>query len=181
MAVLSQQGIFRLDDAFFSTDDLVAIVELEDFHCYSLSAESIGSKRTMLNLLNWVMLVTVLALILFFVVTINVGRARFKSGIKAPQMSGDPEFERVVRVQQNTLEQLVLFLPALWIFALVVNPVYAAGLGAVWIIGRILYAWGYYQAAEKRGPGFGVSSLASIVLLLGSLVGVVLQLVKAPG
>jgi len=106
MAVLSQQGIFRLDDAFFSTDDLVAIVELEDFHCYSLSAESIGSKRTMLNLLNWVMLVTVLALILFFVVTINVGRARFKSGIKAPQMSGDPELNWVMLV---TVLALILF------------------------------------------------------------------------
>ena len=130
--------------------------------------------------LNWVMLATVSSLILFFVVTINVGRARVKSGIKPPQMSGDPEFERVVRVQQNTLEQLVLFLPALWIFAIVVSPKYAAGLGAVWIVGRILYAQGYYQAAEKRGPGFGVSTLATIVLLLGSLVGVVLQIVKSP-
>ena len=134
---------------------------------------------TISNLLNWVMLVTVLALMLFFVVTINVGRARVKSGIKPPQMSGDPEFERAVRVQQNTLEQLVLFLPALWIFAIVVSPTYAAGLGAVWLVGRVLYAWGYYQAAEKRGPGFGISSLAAIVLILGSLIGVVLQIVKA--
>ena len=134
---------------------------------------------TISNLLNWVMLVTVLALVLFFVVTINVGRARVKSGIKPPQMSGDPEFERAVRVQQNTLEQLVLFLPALWIFAIVVSPLYSAGLGAVWLVGRVLYAWGYYQAAEKRGPGFGVSSLAAIVLILGALIGVVLQIVKA--
>ena len=135
---------------------------------------------TISNLLNWVMLVTVLALVLFFVVTINVGRARVKSGIKPPQMSGDPEFERAVRVQQNTLEQLVLFLPALWIFAIVVSPMYAAGLGAVWLVGRVLYAWGYYQAAEKRGPGFGISSLAAIVLILGSLIGVVLQIIKSP-
>ena len=138
------------------------------------------SEIVMSNLLNWVMLVTVLALMLFFVVTINVGRARVKSGIKPPQMSGDPEFERAVRVQQNTLEQLVLFLPALWIFAIVVSPMYAAGLGAVWLVGRVLYAWGYYQAAEKRGPGFGISSLAAIVLILGSLIGVVLQIVKVP-
>jgi glutathione S-transferase len=130
--------------------------------------------------MNWVMLVTILALILFSVVTINVGRARAKSGIKPPQMSGDPEFERVLRVQQNTLEQLVLFLPALWIFAIVANPIAAAILGTVWILGRILYAWGYYQAAEKRGPGFGVSLLTTIVLLLGSLTGIVLQLIKAP-
>jgi glutathione S-transferase len=127
---------------------------------------------------NWVILVAILALILFGIVTANVGRARVKTGIQPPQMSGDPYFERVLRVQQNTLEQLVLFLPTLWIFALVVNPIAAAILGTVWILGRILYAWGYYQAAEKRGPGFGLSFLATIVLLLGSLVGIVLQLVK---
>jgi glutathione S-transferase len=132
----------------------------------------------MMNL-NWVLLVTVLALLVFFVVTINIGRSRAKFGIKPPQMTGDPEFERTVRVQQNMLEQMVMFLPAMWIFALVVSPVYAAGLGAVWVVGRIIYAWGYYQAAEKRGPGFGISTLATIVLLLGSLIGTVLQLVKS--
>jgi glutathione S-transferase len=129
----------------------------------------------------WVSLVTIAALILFFVVTINVGRARFKYGVKPPEMSGEPAFERVVRVQQNTLEQLVLFLPALWIFATFVQPNVAAIIGAVWVFGRILYAWGYYQAAEKRGPGFGISSLATIVLLLGSLWGIVPQLlIKSP-
>jgi glutathione S-transferase len=129
----------------------------------------------------WVSLVTIAALILFFVVTINVGRARVKYGVKPPEMSGEPAFERVLRVQQNTLEQLVLFLPALWIFAGFVQPNTAAIIGAVWVIGRILYAWGYYQAAEKRGPGFGISSLATIGLLLGSLWGIGSQLlVKAP-
>jgi glutathione S-transferase len=129
-------------------------------------------------MMSWVMLVTLLALIVFFVVTINVGKARVKYGVKPPQMSGDPAFERAVRVQQNMLEQLVFFLPVLWIFATVVNPSYAAGLGLVWVVGRILYAWGYYQEAEKRGPGFGISVLASLILLLGSLVGVILQIVK---
>jgi glutathione S-transferase len=124
----------------------------------------------------WVSLVTIAALILFFVVTINVGRARVKYGVKAPDMSGEPAFERVLRVQQNTLEQLVLFLPALWIFATFVRSNPAAIIGAIWVFGRILYAWGYYQAAEKRGPGFGISSLATIVLLLGSLWGIGSQL-----
>jgi glutathione S-transferase len=123
-------------------------------------------------------LVTIAALIMFFVVTINVGRARAKYGIKPPEISGNPDFERVARVQQNTLEQLSLFLPALWIFAQFVNPIAAAALGTVWVIGRIIYAWGYYQAAEKRGPGFGISTLATVVLLLGSLVGIVLNLMK---
>jgi glutathione S-transferase len=127
----------------------------------------------------WVSLVTVAALIMFLVVTINVGRARAKYGIKAPEMAGNPDFERVVRVQQNTLEQLSLFLPALWIFAHFVNPIAAASLGTLWVIGRIIYAWAYYQAAEKRGPGFGISLLATISLLLGSLIGIALNLVKS--
>jgi glutathione S-transferase len=126
----------------------------------------------------WVSLVTIAALIVFFVVTINVGRARAKYGIKAPEMSGNPDFERVLRVQQNTLEQLSIFLPALWIFANFVNPIAAASLGAVWVVGRIIYAWGYYQAAEKRGPGFGISTMATIILILGSLVGIGLNLIK---
>jgi glutathione S-transferase len=126
----------------------------------------------------WISLVTILSLILFFVVTINVGRARAKYGVKAPEMSGNADFERVLRVQQNTLEQLALFLPALWIFGNFIAPIPASIIGSVWILGRILYAWGYYQAAEKRGPGFGISSLATIVLLLGSLYGIVQALLK---
>jgi glutathione S-transferase len=127
---------------------------------------------------NWVMLVTVLALFLFTAVTMNVGRVRVKSGIKPPQMVGDPYLERVLRVQQNTLEQMMLFLPAMWLFATSVNPIGAAILGIIWIAGRVLYAWGYYQAAEKRGPGFGISFFATIFLLFGSLVGIIQQLVK---
>jgi uncharacterized membrane protein YecN with MAPEG domain len=123
-------------------------------------------------------LVTILALILYFVVTINVGRARAQYSIKAPQMSGDPNFERVLRVQQNTLEQLVIFLPALGLFCQFVSPLWGSILGVVWIVGRILYAWGYYQAAEKRGLGFGISGIATIALLLGSLVGIGMTLFK---
>jgi glutathione S-transferase len=125
-----------------------------------------------------VSLVTIFSLLLFFVVTINVGRARVKYGVKPPAISGDENFERAVRVQQNTLEQIVLFLPALWIFANFVSPIAASILGTIWIVGRILYAWGYYQAAEKRGIGFAISILATMVLLLGSLVGIGQQLLK---
>jgi glutathione S-transferase len=125
-----------------------------------------------------VSLVTIFSLLLFLVVTINVGGARAKYGVKAPAVSGDVNFERVLRVQQNTLEQIVLFLPALWIFASFVSPIAAAVLGSIWLGGRILYAWGYYQAAEKRGAGFAISTLATIVLLLGSLVGIGMKLMK---
>ncbi len=114
-------------------------------------------------------LISALALLLYFILTINVGRARAKYKVPVPQMTGDPDFERVLRVQQNTLEQIIFFLPLLWLFSYFVNPVWGAGLGALWILGRIVYAWGYYQATEKRGPGFAIASLSSIVLLVTSL------------
>jgi glutathione S-transferase len=114
-------------------------------------------------------LITVLALLLYFVLTTNVGRARAKYKVPVPQMAGDPDFERVLRVQQNTLEQIIFFLPLLWIFSYFVNPLWGAGLGAIWIMGRIIYAWGYYQATEKRGPGFAIASFSSMVLLIVAL------------
>jgi glutathione S-transferase len=126
----------------------------------------------------WVSLVSILSLILFLAFTINVSRTRGKFGVKLPDICTAPEFERVVRVQQNTLEQMVLFLPAVWIFATFANPIAAAIIGAIWIIGRILYAWGYYQSADKRGLGFAINSLALLVLLVGSLIGVAIQLLK---
>jgi len=117
--------------------------------------------------------VTVLTLILFFVITANVGRARVKYKVPVPQTSGDADFERVFRVQQNTLEQLILFLPSLWLFSLFVSPNWGAGIGGIWVIGRILYAWGYYQEVQKRTLGFGINALSLIVLLLGALVGII--------
>ena len=124
-------------------------------------------------------LISALALLLYFVLTINVGRARAKYKVPVPQMTGDPDFERVLRVQQNTVEQIIFFLPLLWIFSYFVSPVWGAGLGGVWIIGRIIYAWGYYQATEKRGPGFAIASLSSIALLLVSLGKLVLLTIAA--
>jgi len=126
----------------------------------------------------WPSLVTASALLLYLIVTINVGRARMKYKVMPPQMTGDPNFERVLRVQQNTLEQLVIFLPALWLFSEFVSPVWGASLGAVWIVGRVLYAWGYYQAAEKRMVGFGIGTLTLFALLGGGLVGILIPLVQ---
>lgn len=123
-------------------------------------------------------LVTVVTLMLYLVLTVNVGRARSKYQVTPPQTSGDPGFDRVFRVQQNTTEQLITFLPSLWLFSLFISPIWGAGIGAVWIIGRIIYAWGYYQAAEKRLVGFGINSLANIVLLTGALVGIIRLLVN---
>jgi glutathione S-transferase len=126
-----------------------------------------------------VALVTLLALVLYFVMSINVGRARSKYGIAAPATTGNPDFERAYRIQANTLEGLIVFLPALWIFTLFSGRDYiAAGIGLVWLVGRILYMTGYARAAEARGPGFGIQALASVALVLGSLGFVVLRLIQ---
>jgi glutathione S-transferase len=118
-----------------------------------------------------------LILLEYFVFIMMVGSVRVKSGIKAPAMTGDPKLERMLRVQLNTLEQIVIVIPAMWIFALYVNAAAAAGLGLVFVLGRALYCKGYLEAAEKRSLGFGVGGLATIVLVLGSIFGSVVAAV----
>lgn len=115
-------------------------------------------------------IVTLLALLVYFVTIINVGRARMKYQVMPPAMTGNEDFERVVRVQQNTLEQLILFLPLLWIFSAYVSELWGAILGGTWVVGRIIYAWGYALEAKKRTPGFAISTLSALTLLSVSLV-----------
>jgi len=114
-------------------------------------------------------LVTCLAVAFCFFTATQVTRARAAFGIKAPAIMGHPDFERVFRVQMNTLEWMPIFLPSLWLFAIYISDPVAAALGMVWIAGRILYSAGYSKAAEKRGPGFGVQALACVALWLGAL------------
>src|SRR5512141_479439 len=95
-------------------------------------------------------LVTCLAIALYFFTSIQVSKARQAFGIKVPATSGNPDFERVFRVQMNTLEWMPIFLPSLWLFAVYISDPIAAGLGLVWIVGRIIYLIGYSQAAAKR-------------------------------
>ncbi|CAK6694992.1 MAPEG family protein [Synechococcus sp. CBW1107] len=121
-------------------------------------------------------LITLLAVITFQATALQVGRARQRDGVKPPLMTGPPAFERAVRVQQNTLEQLVVFLPAFWLAVLLSNATAASVLGAFWVLGRVLYAVGYLRAPEQRAPGFAISFLASTVLLVMALVGCLMRL-----
>lgn len=118
-----------------------------------------------------VFVVMLLALLEYFGFSIAVGRARYRYGVKAPATAGNADFERVYRVQMNTLELLAIFLPSLWAFALFVSPSWAAGLGVVFIVGRLLYFLGYVKAADKRSIGFGLSMFPTLFLLLGGLFG----------
>jgi glutathione S-transferase len=118
-------------------------------------------------------LITILALGTYQATALMVGRARLQYGVKPPAISGPEPFERVLRIQQNTLEQLVFFLPAFWLAFWLERGSLAAVLGLLWVGGRIAYAVGYAQAAEKRGAGFGISFLSSAVLLVMAAVGAI--------
>jgi len=122
-------------------------------------------------------LVSALALLLYVAVFLNAGRLRARFGIRAPAVAGPPEFERAFRIQQNTLEQLVWFLPALWLFALYVSPVWGGIVGVVWIAARGYYAVSYYRDPDSRGPGFLIGLGSAGVLLIGALIGIVAHLI----
>jgi len=104
-----------------------------------------------------------------------VGRARVKYNVQAPAVTGDPVFERYYRVQMNTLESLVTFLPSIFIFACYVSSDIAALLGVVFIIGRQLYMRAYVNNPASRGLGFGLTILPSMILAIGGLIGAVLR------
>lgn len=127
--------------------------------------------------MHYVAIVTIIALLEFLWFGWLVGRARAKYGIAAPAVSGNEFFERQFRVHMNTLEQLIIFLPALWIFAYYMNPLLAAGLGAVFIIGRAIYAAAYVRDPKSRSLGFALTSLPMMFLMIGVLWGAIRAIV----
>ena len=122
--------------------------------------------------------VTMLAVLELFGFGIAVAAARARYKVRAPATSGHPDFERYYRIPVNTLEQLMVFLPSLWTFAIFVSATWAAGLGAVFVLGRLLYFMGYAKAAEKRGPGFLIGAVPTMILLAGGLIGAVLAALR---
>ena len=123
-----------------------------------------------------VYLVILLALIEYMVFGGLVARARVRYGIAAPAITGSEPFERTFRVQQNTLEGLVIFVPALWVFGAYVSPAAAAVLGLIGIVGRAIYAKSYIEAAEKRGLGAGICGIVNVILVLGGVIGLIGEL-----
>jgi glutathione S-transferase len=122
-------------------------------------------------------LVTCLAVLVYFLISFRVGQARGTYSVKAPATAGHPDFERIFRVQMNTLEWMPIFLPALWLFAIYLSDAIAAVLGLVWVVGRILYMTGYVEAANKRGSGFAIQAGAAAALWLGATVAIVWRLI----
>ena len=126
-------------------------------------------------------IVTILVGILCIVITFRVGGLRGKHKIEAPAITGHPEFERAYRVQLNTLEQMPVFLPALWLATAYIEAIswlqfvwLPAALGIVWIIGRLLYMQGYIADPSKRSTGFLISGIAQVLLIILAIIGIVM-------
>lgn len=126
--------------------------------------------------MEFVAIVTGIMLLQLFVFSFQVGKARETTGTPAPAMSGPPEFERAFRVHQNTLEQLIIVLPAMWMFAEYVRADVAAGLGLVFIVGRQIYRGSYMADPSKRTLGFATGALSMMIMLLGGIGGAVMNL-----
>ena len=124
----------------------------------------------------YVDIVTALALLQFMVFGFKVAKARGRYGVAAPAVAGNQTFERYFRVQQNTLEQLIVFLPGLYLFSHYYSPPVAAALGVVYLIGREIYAMTYVKDPKKREAGYVLTVLPMTVLILGGLFGAIRQL-----
>ncbi len=125
----------------------------------------------------YVNIVTALALLQFMVFGFKVAKARARYGVKAPAITGHEIFERSFRVQQNTLEQLIVLVPGLYLFSRYFNPVVAAALGLVYLIGREIYAAGYVKDPAKRHVGYGLTFLPTVILVAGGIVGAIRHLI----
>ena len=125
--------------------------------------------------MKYVTLVVIIALLEYLFFTMKTGKARMESGLKAPAVTGNEMFERCFRVQQNTLEQLIVFIPAIYICGTYLHELGAAGIGLLFITGRALYFRAYISDPEQRGPGMVLTGLASVLLLLGGLIGVIIR------
>ena len=121
--------------------------------------------------------VILLALLEYSILGVMVGRARQTYGVEAPATTGNPDFERIFRMHVNTLESLIVFIPALWIFSLAVNYHLGVALGLLFVIARIIYARGYMSAASRRATGAIITTLINAILVLGSLIAITIRAV----
>ncbi len=121
-------------------------------------------------------IVTALALLQTFVFAFQVGQARVKHSVNAPATSGSDEFDRAFRIHQNTIEQMIIFVPSLWMFGYYVDAKIGAGVGLVFVIARLVYRSAYRGNPKSRGMGFSIGALSMMILLVGGLIGAVMSL-----
>ena len=123
-------------------------------------------------------LITLLTVLLMLGLAFNVGRARGKYHVKAPAVSGHELFERAYRVQMNTIENVLLFFPALWLYAIFIGDKGAGDSGVIWLVARVWYAFAYQHNPAKRGLGFLISILVVAGLWTGAAYGIFHQFMR---
>ena len=126
--------------------------------------------------MEYVAIVTMLLLIQYTMYSLMCGFARGKDTVVAPATSGDETFERAFRVQMNTLEQMAVTLPAMWVCAYFFSPLWAAGLGVMFMVGRLVYRQAYMRDPATRGTGMAIGFLANMAMIVLSLWGAIGQL-----
>jgi glutathione S-transferase len=126
----------------------------------------------------WVALVSAVSVLVYYLTLLNAGLARVKFKIPAPSHDGPEDYVRRVRAHQNTVEHLVMFLPSMWTFALLVSPLWAAALGAIWPVGRFFYMLGYSKASSLRRPGLYITMPSIYIFILGSIIGAIYRIVQ---
>ena len=117
--------------------------------------------------------VTLLAVLVVIATQIHVGRVRGRTGITAPAMTGAPELLAALRVEGNTVEQFIIFLPSLWLAALYFQGWVAPALGLVWCVGRVVYGIGYMKDPKLRSPGYLIGAIATVALIVLAVIGLV--------
>ena len=121
-------------------------------------------------------LLILLALAQYVFFTVRVGSARGKYGVDAPRTTGDEAWERLYRVQMNTLEQLIVFIPSSWIFSMYTSALWALLPGLLFLLGRQLYSMEYTKDPKTRAPGMAITLIANVILLVGGLAGVLMSI-----
>jgi uncharacterized MAPEG superfamily protein len=119
----------------------------------------------------WVSIVVLLAILQYVVIGMCVGRARVWYGVPAPAVTGHPKFERWYRVHQNTLEMLMAFIPAIWLYGWWVSPTWGTALGLLFVGARVIYAVQYIADPGSRRFGAFLSFFAVLALVIGGIVG----------
>ncbi len=127
--------------------------------------------------MEYATIVVMLTLTQYMYFAMRTGFARGRLGVNAPACTGNEEFERIYRVHQNSNEQMIIFIPALYAFSYYVSPLWGPGIGLFYIIGRFIYCNSYLSDPAKRGPGMMVTLLTNAILATGALIGAVLSLI----
>jgi glutathione S-transferase len=122
-------------------------------------------------------LIILIALLQYLAFTALVGLRRGKHSVKAPQTSGHDIWERQFRVQQNTMEQLVIFIPTMIAFSMYTSARWALLPGVLFVAGRQLYYHQYVSDPASRTPGMALTLLANVILLVGAMIGLLMSMV----